>query len=228
MPQPHSLPQTAATHPCFIAATPFPSPPRLHATIHLRSLRPTSTSKLPPPPRAFLTEDFLAGPQTPPRPRPLFQVILFSSLTGLLWYGWYKFCIEQELRQTTGRGPGGYVALGPFVLGVTSPLFLPNGGIAQVGVALGILWIVAIQFSLYHRVNALCDAHGLGKPLTPAWIGVPGFNLIVGLRSVHFLSVCFGAKEGTDPVVKRLPFLGARTLSISGMVTKPEMWVKPR
>lgn len=224
LPRAHLISKTSATEPCFVTIIPFRARSSLQTPIHPLSLRSVSTSRLPP--FASLTEDFLAGPQTPPRPRPLFQVILFSSLTGLLWYGWYKFCIEQELRCTMNEGPGGYVALCPFALGVLSPLFLPNGGPAEMGVAFGILWIVAIQYWLYHRINAMCEERGLGKPLVPAWIGVPGFNLIVGLRSVHFLSVCFGARAGTDPVAKRLPFLGVRTLGVWEMVTNPELWVK--
>lgn len=92
--------------------------------------------------------------------------------------------------------------------------------------ALGILWIVVIQYSLYHRINALCEARGFGKPLVPNWIILPGFNLIVGLRSIHFLSMCFGAKEGADPVVNRLPFLGVPTLGVWEMITNPTLWVK--
>lgn len=144
----------------------------------------------------------------------------------MLWYGWYKFCVEEDLRATTGEGPGGALALGPFVAGVLSPLVLPTGGYAEAGVALGVLWIVAVQYSLYRRINGVCEGKGLGCPLVPEWIVLPGFNLLVGLRSIHFLSLCYGAEEGSDWLVDRLPFLGVPNLGVWQMITTPSLWVK--
>lgn len=176
-------------------------------------------------PRATLSEDFLAGPGTPAHPRPLHKVILFSTATGLLWYGWYKFCVEEDLRETLSSGPGGYLALGPFVAGVLSPLVLPTGGPAEIGVVLGVAWIVAVQYGLYGRINRVCERAGMGTPLVPQWVVLPGFNLIVGLRSVHFLALANGESE-KDPVVERLPFLGKPTLGIWEMITTPGLWFK--
>ena len=43
------------------------------------------------------------------------QVVAFSVPTGLIWYGWYKFCVEEELQAYEesnapgeGKGFGGY------------------------------------------------------------------------------------------------------------------------
>lgn len=177
-------------------------------------------------PRATLSEDFLTGPGTPPFPRPLSKVVLFSSLTGLLWYGYYKFCVEEELRSYLNSGPGGYLALGPFTAGVLSPLVLPTGGPAELGVALGVLWIMGVQYSLYGRINKVCQERGIGTPLTPGWLVVPGFNLVVGLRSIHFLSVAWGARPSDDPVVERFPFLGVETLGFWELLSNPKLWVK--
>lgn len=187
---------------------------------HLHCARPVRAF-----PRATFSEDFLTGPCIPSHPRPLHKVILFSSLTGLLWYGWYKFCVEEDLRATLSSGPGGYLALGPFVAGVLSPLVLPTGGPAETGVALGVLWIVAVQYSLYGRINTICERAGLGTPLVPQWVVLPGFNLLVGLRSIHFLALANGEK-GKDPVVERLPFLGVPTLGILQLITTPKLWFK--
>ncbi|CAN8075261.1 unnamed protein product [Agarophyton chilense] len=175
--------------------------------------------------RASIMQDFLAGPSSPPRPRPLYQVIMFTISTNFLWYGWYKYCIEQELRRLTGKGPGGIGALLPFIVGVTSPLYLPNGAASQLGFASGILWIVAVQYYLYRRINVLMTENGSSPPLSPWWIVVPGFNLVVGLRSVHFLSVAFGADAHSDPVVDFFPFLGKDTLGLWELLSTPSLWL---
>lgn len=174
---------------------------------------------------ASLRDDFFSGPESPPRPRPLNRVILFSVATGALWYGLYKYNIEEELRASTGEGLGGLGTLLPFVIGVTSPLYLPTGGPAEIGAAFGVLWIVCIQYTLYTRINRLCEAKGMPKPLRPEWLVIPGFNLVVGLRSVHFLSVVHGG-DRADPMVERLPFLGVDTLGFFELLTSPKLWLK--
>lgn len=177
-------------------------------------------------PRSSIFNDLLTGPSDPPKPRPLYQVILFTITTNFLWYGWYKYCIEQELRKLTGEGPGGLGALLPFVVGVTSPLYLPTGGPAEVGVAAGVLWIVSVQYYLYRRINALMVAKGNSPPLTPWWIVIPGFNLVVGLRSVHFLNLAFGGERDADPVVGLFPFLGKETLGLWELIVTPSLWLQ--
>lgn len=175
--------------------------------------------------RAAFKEDFLTGPSSPPRPRPLYQVILFSASTGLLWYGYYKYCIEEELLRETGHGLGGIGTLAPFMAGISGPLYAPTGGPAEALALAGVAWIVAIQFTLYRRINALMlERHGY-EPLVPWWVVIPGFNLVAGLRSVHFLSVSWGFKPDEDPLVNVFPFLGVSELGMVQLVTKPSLWL---
>lgn len=60
-----------------------------------------------------------APPGKPGIPRPLWLVILGSVPTGLVWYGYYKFAVEEEMLALeleggkTPRGFGGYGTLGP-------------------------------------------------------------------------------------------------------------------
>ncbi|KAL7538295.1 hypothetical protein ACHAXR_008443 [Thalassiosira sp. AJA248-18] len=65
-----------------------------------------------------------APPEIPGVPRPVWLTILGSVPTGLIWYGYYKFSVEEELyqyeMQETGKvsGAGGYGTLFPFVYGI--------------------------------------------------------------------------------------------------------------
>lgn len=177
-------------------------------------------------PTAGFQEDFFTGPSSPPRPRPLYQVIIFSVTTGLLWYGYYKFCIEEELLNESGKGLGGIGTLAPLMAGITAPLYAPTGGPAEFLVGAGIAWIVAIQFTLYRRINSLMLERDEYEPLVPWWVVVPGFNLVAGLRSVHFLSVLWGFPPDDDPLVNVFPCLGVRTLGMLELATTPSLWFK--
>ncbi|MBD1822149.1 hypothetical protein H6F51_06530 [Cyanobacteria bacterium FACHB-DQ100] len=151
------------------------------------------------------------------KPRPLWQVILFSGLTGLLYYGYYKWIIQEELRTYNGKGWSGTVCLLPFVLGVAVPqaltLFDPDApGWFGWFSLLGIAWIYIVQFRLYHTVNELYERDGLKPPLVIWWIFVPGLNLIVGLRQIHFLSQYWAKLQGEtvrDPIADPIPFLSS-------------------
>ena len=67
-------------------------------------------------------EDFItimtAAPSYPGFPRPLWAVLMASLPTGLLWYAYYKFAVEEELlhieikQGKEPRGLGGYGTLG--------------------------------------------------------------------------------------------------------------------
>lgn len=92
--------------------------------------------------------------------------------------------------------------------------------------AAGVLWIVSVQYWLYNRINEVMKERAGYEPLVPWWVVIPGFNLIVGLRSVHFLSVAWGGSEDDDPIVSRLPFLGVRQLGILQMLSNPSLWLK--
>ncbi|HEY9697733.1 MAG TPA: hypothetical protein V6D10_10750 [Trichocoleus sp.] len=151
------------------------------------------------------------------KPRPLWRVILLSGLTLMLYYGWYKWIIQEELRRYQGFGWSGTLCLLPFVLGVAVPqilvLFDPDvPGWFGWASFLGIAWIYIVQFRLYCTTNKLYEEAGLKKPLTVWWIFVPGLNLIVGLRQIHFLSEFWANQQGievSDPIAKTIPFLSA-------------------
>ncbi|MEL6813277.1 MAG: hypothetical protein AAFP03_00525 [Cyanobacteria bacterium J06598_3] len=163
-------------------------------------------------------------------PRPLTRVILLSVVTGLLYYGYYKWTLQDELKAYSrdlssgdaGGDAGGDVTVWsgalciiPFVLGIALPLLLaqfdpdvPDG--FRVFAFSGVLWIYIVQFRLYQEINRLYVAEGLKAPLVSWWIIIPGLNLIVGLRQIHFLSEFWARQSGTpapDPVAERLPFL---------------------
>jgi hypothetical protein len=150
-------------------------------------------------------------------PRPLWKVLLFSAATGLLYYGWYKWIIQEELRHYNRSGWSGTLCLAPFVLGVAIPqllrIFDPDVPDAFGWVSLlGIVWLYSVQFKLYRTVNALYHQAGLKEPLMVWWLFIPGLNLVVGLRQIHFLSQFWAQQQGTevvDPIADRLPLLSA-------------------
>jgi hypothetical protein len=108
----------------------------------------------------------IAPPEVPGIPRPVWFTILGSVPTGLGWYGYYKFSVEEELFQhelQTDKdgnvsGCGGYGTLFPFVYGIIigfpmSLLHIPGGEFIIQSAA---IWILAGQVNLYRRVNELC------------------------------------------------------------------------
>ncbi|WP_439346426.1 hypothetical protein [Vacuolonema iberomarrocanum] len=158
------------------------------------------------------SQDHLLG-----TPRPLWRVMLFSVLTGLAYYGYYKWMIQDELHRYTGKDFSGAVALLPFVIGVTLPptlaTFDPDvpSWFAWFFV-LGVVWIYIVQFRLYRTVNQLYRDAGLAEPLELWWLFIPGLNLLVGLRQIHFLSQYWMRLRGetkTDPVAEALPLFFA-------------------
>ena len=146
------------------------------------------------------------------QPRPLWKVILLSVATLMLYYGWYKWIIQEELRRYRGDGWSGTLCLLPFVLGITLPQLLwrldPDVG-SWFGwfSLLGIVWIYIVQFRLYRTINELYRQEGLKAPLIVWWIFVPGLNLIVGLRQIHYLSEFWAKKQSVtvnDPLAQIL------------------------
>ncbi len=156
---------------------------------------------------------------TPPvgKVRPLWFVMLLSAITLLAYYGYYKWVIQDELRQYTGKGWSGALCMLPFAGGILIPqalrLWDPDvpGWFGWFSL-LGIVWIYIVQFRLYRTVNQLYQEAGQKAPLTVWWLFVPGLNLLVGLRQIHFLSEYWASKQNTtvvDPVTKALPALFA-------------------
>lgn len=175
--------------------------------------------------RSDLSEDFWAGPSSPPRPRPLWQVVLFSVSTGLLWYGYYKYCVEEELKKGGHGGLGGLGALSPFVIGMVLGAFLPSPK-SEISFALGLAWIVGVQFTLYQRINKMYVNQKLEPPLETSWAFIPPLNILAGLRSIHFLSVMNGSDPEDDPIVEYFPWLRKQTLTFKELVSNPSLWIK--
>jgi hypothetical protein len=149
------------------------------------------------------------------KPRPLWRVILLSGATLMLYYGWYKWIIQEELKRYNGYGWSGTLSLLPFVIGVALPQILwrldpdvePWFGWFSL---LGIVWIYIVQFKLYRTVNELYKKEGLKEPLIVWWLFIPGLNLIVGLQQIHFLAQYWAKKQAVaiaDPIARTLPFL---------------------
>ncbi len=146
-------------------------------------------------------------------------MILLSVATGMLYYGWYKYIIQEELKRYNGYGWSGMLCLAPFVLGVAIPqilrIFDPDvpGWFGWFSL-LGIVWIYIVQFRLYKTVNQLYRDAGIKEPLIVWWMFVPGLNLIVGLRQIHFLSEYWAKKQDivvNDFLAKSIPFLSLNT-----------------
>jgi hypothetical protein len=154
----------------------------------------------------------------PGKPRPLWLVVLLSGASGLAYYGYYKWVIQDELCAHTGRDWSGALCILPFALGVAVPQILRLSGVGPEWVGwlslLGIAWIYLVQFRLYCTVNALYRQLGLRPPLVVWWIALPGLNLVVGLRQIHFLSQYWARVRGSalkDPLAEALPFLSANS-----------------
>lgn len=149
------------------------------------------------------------------QPRPLTPVMGLSVVTLLAYYSYYKWIVQEELRAYEGQGWSGNLCLLPFLLGVTLPPLLsyfdPDVPPSFAWLfLLGVIWIYIVQFRLYCKVNQLYREEGLPEPLVVWWVFIPGLNLVVGLRQIHFLSEYWARRrdlEQTDPVAAALPLL---------------------
>lgn len=194
-----------------------------------------------------LFSKFVAPPEIPGIPRPVWLTILGSVPTGLGWYGYYKFCVEEELFQyelqngKTVSGCGGYGTLFPFVYGVVigfplSLIPLPGSNLV---LEAAIAWIVLGQINLYRRVNELCMRESLpelqskleGEPPLYCWWALlpPPLDVVVGLRQVHFLSEVWRLKRNEpyskDIVAEELfPFISAPRFTLREFFLTPSLW----
>ena len=181
-----------------------------------------------------------AAPGDPGVPRPLWLVMLGSIPSGLLWYGYYKFAVEEELLEMelkAGKQPqgfGGYGTLGPFTYGmllgpIAAILHIP-GGINWS--ALGVIFIYYTQFLLYDRVNTLIEEEGIMEKPLQVWWCLPiffPFNLIVGLRQVHVLSQYLYRQRGINPppndiVADFFPFIKEASFTWQQFLLTPSLW----
>ncbi|CAK0864529.1 unnamed protein product, partial [Prorocentrum cordatum] len=180
---------------------------------------------------------------SPGVPRPLWLVIAASVPTALLWYGAGQRREEMYVADVGRPGPdgepgqakgfGGPGTLGPFVLGLAlgplaALLGLPGG---EAWSAVGFVWIYYTQYLLYARVNELYESEGLAPPLHVWWLVFPGFNLIIGLRQVHFLSKFWATQRGeapmADAVVDFFPFIGSERYTWREFLRRPSLWCSP-
>ena len=188
-----------------------------------------------------------APPETPGIPRPVWLTILGSVPTGLVWYGYYKFSVEEELYQyeirETGKvsGAGGFGTLFPFVFGVLigfpmSFLHIPGGELIVQSAG---VWILLGQVNLYKRVNELCMENeymkaelGITEPPLYEWWALlpPPLDVVVGLRQVHFLSEFWRVKRGyekeKDIIAEELfPFISMKErFTLKQFLRRPRYW----
>ena len=179
-----------------------------------------------------------APPEIPGIPRPVWLTILGSVPTGLMWYGYYKFSVEEELYQYELQndkpitGCGGYGTLFPFVYGILigfplSLLHIPGG---ETIVSAAGFWILLGQVNLYRRVNELFMEEKKEPPLHSWWaILPPPLDVVVGLRQVHFLSEFWRVKRGEDydkdVIAEELfPFISSPRFTLKEFVRTPSRW----
>lgn len=236
------------------------------ATPRRRRPAVVATTAPPPSPPAVVDTALTTTPSAAGlRARPLSTVAVWSLATGLAWYGWYKYCTEEELVTSTGAGPGGALSLGPFVAGVTAAGWLPAVGLgdgiegvvtgdalAAAAALAGLGWIVGAQLRLYTAVNGVLRAAGAPPSMTWWWALVPGFNVVGGIRLIHFTAVAavlaataaaddsatVGGGEAAaeraaglaaldeDVLVRRFPWVGVPKLGALQLLTTPSLWVK--
>lgn len=177
-------------------------------------------------------------PESPGVPRPVWLVVGASVPTLLLWYGYYKYAVEEELfwdeLRTKGRvsGCGGYGTLFPFVYAVLLGGFgeLVHVPHSEVLIEAGAVWILLGQMNLYRRVNELAKERGEEPPLHEWWALLPPpLDVIVGLRQVHFLAEHWAAVRGeelpADPFATEwFPFISAPRFSLKELARTPSMW----
>ena len=102
-------------------------------------------------------------------------------------------------------------------------------------VEFGGIWVVASQVNLYKRVNELLTeesaAQQVSEPPLYAWWALlpPPFDLVVGLRQLHFLAQYWTAVRGDewagDPVAEVwFPFISAERFTLKQFARTPSMW----
>jgi hypothetical protein len=183
------------------------------------------------------------SPQYPGVARPVWLTIAASVPTFLLWYGYYKFSVEEELfqdelrRKGRVRGLGGYGTLLPFVFCFFIGFFLSTlpfaDNLSNAFFEVGGAWILITQINLYKRVNELyLEQFGeeAEPPLYPWWaILPPPLDVVVGLRQVHFLSLYWANIRGEnlkrDPIAEYyFPFIGSKRFTLVQFLTEPNRW----
>lgn len=186
-------------------------------------------------------EKLISPPQSPGISRPVTLTIAASVPTLLGWYGYYKFCVEEELFQDElkreGRvsGCGGYGTLLPFVflflIGSVTHFIPVLDAISSPCIEAGGIWILLGQINLYRRVNELTVEKFGGEPPLHSWWALlpPPLDVIVGLRQVHFLAKYWAAVRGDnfekDVFADTLfPFISSDRFTLKELVQEPRRW----
>jgi hypothetical protein len=122
-------------------------------------------------------------------PRWQRALLLANTWAAIGWYLYYKWLIEDELRETTGSGLGGALVVSPFALGLSAGVAgeLMHGSLERsllgeldpfsAAFWAGFAWIYVCQFLLYVRVNRLYTERGDKAPLSVWGLLLPGCAL---------------------------------------------------
>jgi hypothetical protein len=146
------------------------------------------------------------------------------------------YVVEEELRREGRGGLGGTLTIAPLLLALGASLFFhqPQAGLCLAAAA---VWIAAMQFYLCQRINRLYvekvqdntstnAAANITPPLQPFWALIPGVNILVAARSVHFLSQAYGADKDEDPVAELLPWVAMDHITLRELLSHPATWIK--
>ncbi|KAJ1482200.1 hypothetical protein T484DRAFT_1952593 [Baffinella frigidus] len=187
----------------------------------------------------FFWRTVKSPPELPGLSRPVWLTIAASVPTALGWYGWYKFSVEEELfydelqREGRATGAGGY---GTLLLLTWCILFGGLGmvvGVPHADVLIdgGGAWILLSQVNLYRRVNELLVEQAGGDAPVYAWWALlpPPFDVVVGLRQVHFLAkywceVRGDEWPGDEVAEKYFPFISAPRFTLKTFARTPSLW----
>lgn len=166
--------------------------------------------------------------------------LMLNSWAAIGWYLYYKYLIENELRERTGDGFGGAAVVAPFALGLTAGVAgeLLSGSLERSLLGeldaysgcfwAGFAWIYLCQFLLYVRVNRLYKERGDEAPLSVWGLLLPGYNLVTGIRQIHFLARFDAEARGeeplADPFCAEFPFTTKPELGIVELLTRPGLW----
>lgn len=198
-----------------------------------RNLQPRDATK-----QGDFWETVTSPPEYPGLSRPVWLTIAASVPTALGWYGYYKFCVEEELfydelkRHGRTTGAGGY---GTLILFSWCVLLGGLGTIAAVPHAdllidAGAAWILFGQVNLYIRVNELFAEKGEPPPVHAWWALLPPpLDVVVGLRQVHFLAKYWADVRGDewkrDTVAEELfPFISSPRFTLREFASRPSLW----
>ena len=178
--------------------------------------------------------------ETAPSSFPLWArwLCLLTFWPGVIWYLYYKLLVEDDLREYRGLGIGGSLVIIPFAIGLFAGVFgefaygALEGGFFDNAFSTAFYsafaWIYLNQWFLYQKVNQLMEDAGRPAPLDPFGLFIPGWNLVTGIRQIHFLAEYWAIQRGEtlpqDAFADLFPFAKKPTLSFLELATTPGLW----